>query len=198
MELAELATETAIAIAKEHDWQKLKTLATLTGDATTTAFDLPADYGRMLKKGEVHSSRYIGATFCRVRDEDEWILIGDQLAIPVPGNWIILGGQMQILPAMTTGETARFYYITKNIVSGDKSAFNADADVFLLSERVLTLGMIWRWRQQKRMEYAEDLKNYEIALSEEITADKGSNIVAVGRPRVSANVSAPYPGVLGP
>lgn len=196
MELADLATEAAIAIAKEHEWQKLKTLATLTGDGSTTAFDLPADYDRMVKDGNLHSSRYQTAYFSRVDSLDDWILIGDTLAEPSPGSWIVLGGKMNIKPAMASNETARFYYISRYIASG-KVVFSADADEFILPERLLTLGLIWRWRSQKRMEYAEDLQNYEIALSQEIARDRGARIISVGPQRYSGNVSMPYPGQLG-
>ena len=197
VELADLATETAIAIAKAHEWQKLKKLATLTGDGSTVAFDLPSDYDRMTRDGNVHSHLYQTALFSRVDSLDEWVMIGDQLAVPSPGSWIILGGQMQILPAMGDTETARFYYITNQIVSGSKKAFSADADEFLLPERLVTLGLIWRWRAQKRMEYSEDLQNYEIALSEEISRDKGARILSVGTRRYPGNLHTPYPGVLG-
>jgi hypothetical protein len=197
MELADLATETAIAIAKAHEWQKLKKLATLTGDGSTIGFDLPPDYDRMTKDGNVHSHLYQTALFKRVDDLDEWVMIGDQLAVPSPGNWIILGGQMQILPAMGSDETARFYYLSNQIISGSKTAFSADGDEFLLPERLVTLGLIWRWRAQKRMEYAEDLQSYEIALSEEISRDKGARILTVGTRSYPGNLNTPYPGVLG-
>lgn len=196
-ELAELATETAIAIAKEHDWQKLTKLHTYHGDASTIAFDLPSDYERMIKDGNLHSILYKTTLFRRVRDLDEWLYLRDVIATGLPGNWIILGGQMQIYPAMAATETARFYYITNQIVSGNKTSFTADDDVFVLPERLITLGLIWRWRSQKRMEYAEDLKNYEIALSEEISRDKGARILTVGVQRWPANVNRPYPGSLG-
>lgn len=197
MELADLATETAVAIAKEHEWQKLKTLATLTGDDTTTAFNLPTNYDRMVKDGNLHSNLYQTAHFARVDSLDDWVLIGDQLATPSPGNWIIIGGQMNILPAMVTGETARFYYIKNEITTTGGASFTSDADVFILPERLLTLGLIWKWRAQKRMEYAEDLKNYEIALEQEIARDRGARILNVGTVRYPANVTMAYPGILG-
>lgn len=197
MELADLSTEVAVSIAKAHDWQKLTTLATLTGDGSTTAFDLPTAYDRMIKDGHVHSSQYENAYFRRARDLDEWLFFQDEITTGLPGNWIILGGQMQILPAMASGETARFYYISNQIITGGKTAFDADDNTFLLPERLITLGLIWRWRAQKRMEYAEDLQNYEIALSEEISRDKGARLITVGTQRVPASVHLPYPGNLG-
>ncbi len=203
LELADLANEVATDIAQVHDWRKLQLLATLAGDAVAIAFSLPTDYDRMPKKAEVHSLNWKTANFRRVRDQDEWIYIQDNLISGMPGNWIILGGKMQIFPPMPVGETARFYYASNKVVAvdaasaGSKTAFETDTDCFVLNERLLTLGLIWRWRSQKRMEYAEDLKNYELALEQEIAKDKGSNILTVGTQRMPFDVAVAYPGVLG-
>lgn len=200
LEMADLATESAISIAKAHDWQLLTKLCTLPGDETTIAFDLPVDYGRMPKKAELHSIMFRTALFTKARDLDEWLYLNDFLVKGTPGNWIMLGGQVQIFPAMPTSESARFYYISNLIVQGATvrtAAFVADADTFLLPERLLTLDLIWRWRSMKRLEYAEDLQNFEIALSEEVTNDKGSNIITVGRQRFKTDLCVAYPGVLG-
>lgn len=231
LELGELATEAATDIAEYYDWQKLKVLQTYDGDGTTVAFDLPADYGRMLKKGNVHSSSWQAVPFRPAKDEDEWIYLQETAFSATPGTWIILGGQMRIFPAIPAGETARFYYISNNIIAesdgllnasgtfvdhnGDilvddsgnrlvsfstflsKTAFTDDNDVFVLSERLLTLSLIWRWRAQKRMEYAEDMANYETALEKAAATDKGSRILTAGRQRTRYDARVAYPGVLG-
>jgi hypothetical protein len=198
VEIADLANETAVAIAKAHDWQALTKLATLTGDGSEIAFPLPDDYDRMLLKAKVHSIRFRTAVFRAARDLDEWLFFNDYLTTGTPGNWVILGGQMQIFPAMPVDETARFYYMSNQIVSGAKTSFTLDADTFVLPERLLTLGLIWRWRSQKGMEYAEHLSNYEIALSEEISRDKGSHVITVGRQRYSSDVNFAWPGQITP
>src|SRR5260370_2314678 len=111
---------------------------------------------------------------------------------------------MEISRALPVGDPARFYYTSTQPVAagaglaGSKAAFTADADVLVLPERLLTLGLIWRWRSQKRMEYSEDMTNFEIAKSEEITKDKGRRIISVGRQRAPGGVSIAYPGRLGP
>lgn len=199
-EMGELATETAVSIAKEYDWRVLTKLGTLTGDASSTEFSLPPDYDRMPLKAALHSNAFLTATFRQARDLDEWLFIKDNVPSGVPGNWVILGGKMQIFPAMPASQTARFYYISKSIISNDgtpKSAFDKDSDVFALPERLLVLGLIWRWRAQKRLEYAEDMRNFEIALSQEILRDKGSSVITVGRRRYPGNVHEAYPGNLG-
>ncbi len=108
---------------------------------------------------------------------------------------------MKIYPPIPASSSALYYYVSNYVVrpnSGpDKATFTADNDTFLLDERLLTLGLVWRWRSQKRMEYAEDMANYEKLLAEISGRDKGSRILAEGRPRINANIGLSYPWPLG-
>lgn len=193
------ANRSARAIMEFHDWRALTVLGTLTGNGSSTSFDLPDDYDRMPKKARLHSASWQNSSFRRADDLDQWLYLNDTAINGTPGNWIILGGQLQIYPAMPVTETARFYYISNAIVdpeTGDnKSKFTADTDVYRLDERLLTLGIVWRWRAQKRLAFDIELRNYEIALSEAIGTDKGSRILTVGRQRMPAELA--YNGVLG-
>lgn len=227
LELGELATEAVADIADFYDWQKLKVLQNHEGDGSTIAFNLPIDFGRMLKDGEVHSLTWRDKPFRKARDENDWIRLQQVAPSGTPGVWIILGGQMQIFPPMPVGETAQYYYISNNLVAEsvdvptatsfgtlvdhagnvlidgnantflgfetflNKSAFTEDDDVFVLSERLLTLSLIWRWRAQKRMEYSEDLTNYETALATATANDKGARILVTGTRRGSASRAMP-------
>lgn len=204
-ELLLQAKETAASLLKEeHDWRDLTKLATLTGDATTVAFPLSTnvtDYERMVKGGKLHSLRFRNATFRAARDLDEWLYLNDSLLVGSPGNWIILGGSVQIFPPMPVSDTARFYYISNKVALSaagvPKVAFTADDDTFALDERLLYLGIVWRWRADKRMEYSEDMKNYDIATASAMGKDKGNQIITVGRQRISRGVETAYPGLLG-
>lgn len=205
IELGVLANQAARAICKYYEWQTLKVLKAYAGDGASIAFSLPTDYGRMLKTGHLHSTTWKNANYRKARDEDDWLYLQDTNISGTPGTWILLGGQMQIFPAMPIGESARHYYISKNHVAlsvgaaGTKSSFTLDADVFVLPERLITLSLMWRWRSLKRMEYSEDMMNYEIALAEEVAKDKGTRILTVGALRSNAAAGEiAYPGRLGP
>jgi hypothetical protein len=197
MELADLANDVATDIAKAHDWQQLRKLATLSGDGVKIAFDLPADYDRMLKATDVHSKNWKSAKFIAVRDEDQWLYIQQTAATGAPGYWIMLGGKFQIYPPMPVGEEAQFYYVRNTIVNGANATFSSDGETFALSERLLMLGLVWRWRAQKKMDYAEDMTNYELALEKLIASDKGSQKLVAGRQRVPTNAAIAFPGALG-
>lgn len=202
MEIADLVTETARDIAKTHDWQALLKQATLTGDGTTTSFSLPLDYDRMMLKGEVHSKSWATWRFTPARDLDQLMDFQSGLSVLNPGIWTMLGGKMEFYPAPASGETPKFYYVSKNFATsaGDapQDSFQKDDDKFLLDDRLLTLGLLWRWKAQKGMEYAELMASYEKALAEDIGRDKGARILAVGRGRMRGDVSIAYPGTIVP
>jgi hypothetical protein len=195
-ELRVQANKSAVAIAKVYDWQVITKRATITGDGSDTSFPLPSDYDRMVLKTNLASSAS-NIDLVKATDLDQWDYFQNHLSTTVPGYWMILGGEVQISPAPATGVVHSYYYVSKNVVAGDKPLFTADNDTFLLPERLLTLSIIWRWRASKRMEYAEDMRNFEIALGEETATDKGSRLLVVGRQRTPYNVSNAYPRALG-
>lgn len=198
LELGDLANETASAIRAEHDWQALTKLATLAGDGSATAFSLPVDFDRMLKKGEVRSPKWQTIRFVQARDLDQWMAFKAMAIAGTPGQWIIVGGKMEVLPAMSAQDSAQFYYISKNFTKQGKPEFVADADEFLLDERLITLGVIWRWRAQKRLEYAEDLQNFEIAQAQAIARDRSQRPLVIGSHRLPGNVDLAFPGTIIP
>src|SRR6185369_16934388 len=206
-ELLLAAKTTAESLVKEeHEWRALTLMATLAGDASTTIFPLATNttgFERLIKGAKLHSLRFKDATFRAAKDLDEWLFLKDSLLVGSPGNWVILNKAVQIFPPMPADDTARFFYISNYyaIAGADgvtpQASFLADTDTFALDERLLRLGIVWRWRANKRMEYAEDLKDYEIAKMAAMGTDKGNQIITVGRQRVSRSNEVAYPAMLG-
>lgn len=204
-ELLVAAKQVAESLVKEeHDWRNLTTLATCQGDASTVIFPLASvapGYERLIKGAKLHSLRFKNATFRAARDLDEWLFINDNLLVGSPGNWVLLNKSVQIFPPMPVSDTARFYYIS-NLYAAKadgtaQATFLADTDTFALDERLMRLGMVWRWRANKRLEYAEDLKDYEVAKSAAMGAEKGNQVIVVGRQRVRNGGRIAYPALLG-
>lgn len=195
-ELYSFSTEAATDIAKGHDWRLLTTLATLTGDGATTDFSLPSDYDRMPVKANVFRSSTT-RPMTPINDLDDWQYNRLQSFNNPNGEWIILGGLILVYPAMSNTDTAKFYYQSNLIIDpasgSNKTAFTIDTDVFRLPERLLKLSLIWRWKQSKGYDYAEDMQTYGVALAQEITRDKGSRMIGVGRARMP-DVDLAYPG----
>lgn len=207
LELTDLVNEVAVDIMKSHDWQALTKIETITADGSTTDFDLPADYDRMALGQAIHDSASWFWNYTSVGSLNDWLTLqnGGWSALS-PGWWIILQNQLKFHPAPHTNGT--YAYISNEIVrsapaSGTgvittKTQFTADDDTFVLSERLLTLGVVWRYREQKGMGYAEDMASYETALSQEQARDKGSRVISHRISRTPAGVRIGWPWPLGP
>lgn len=196
VELAALANRSAKALAKGHDWSRLKTLETLTGDGTTTQFTQPSDYARMLKKAQIWSTSLEGP-LRHIADTDEWLGLDVKSYDFVVNAWTIIGSNVELKPALGSTVTAYYYYITNLVVQpvsgSNKTDFTSDDDTFLLDEEMLTLEMIWRWKAKKGFAYAEDMVNAESHKAREITNDAGSRMLRIGRPRIPRDVKIAYP-----
>lgn len=195
-ELQVLANTTGLHIAKDYEWQALKAVATLTGDGTKPAFDLPDDYDRMLKEAELRSSRYV-TPLTPITASDQWLDMEIRQFNQVAGMWTMFGGQIHIRPAPAAGEEVKFFYMTRLWANDDqgslKDGFSKDTDTFRLPESLLELCMIWKWRAQKGLPYAQDQDNYEDAKEKLQSTDKGSRIIAVGRPGRFRGATTAYP-----
>lgn len=200
-ELQVLANTAGLYIAKDYEWQALKVIATLTGDGTKTAFDLPADYDRMLKTSDLRSSRYATGLH-HVTDSDQWLDTEIRQFNQVAGMWTLYGGQIQIKPAPAVGEEIKFFYMSNEWAKDDQGTmqdgFSKDTDTFRLSEKLLELCMIWKWRAQKGLPYAQAQDDYEDAKEKVMLNDKGARVISVGRVRVPSDAHIAYPGLIVP
>jgi hypothetical protein len=195
-ELQVLANSCAAYIAKDHEWQALKTLATLTGDGLAEAFSFPSDHDRMLKKTQLWSNRN-ARPLEHISDTDRWLELDVRQFGFVSGAWSIFGDQINIKPAPALGELIMFYYMSnkwaRNEAAVAKAAFTLDTDTFRLPEPLLALCMIWMWKSRKKLPYAQEKDDYEDAREKLIVADKGSHFIRVGRTRASRGAQIAYP-----
>ena len=201
IEIVDLANEVAADIVKRKDWRKLTKLKEMVGDGVTTGFDLPSDYDHLPTGMQVSVKEWTAWRYRAAADLNEWLDYVNGEPMVSPGAWIILEEQMQFQPAVDSGQTAQYYYISNNIVRDEnnvaKSSFTADSDRMIYDERLLTLGLLWRWRAQKRLEYSEDLANFENLLQEVAGEDKGASILFSRSGRWPFNSSQAYPFSLG-
>jgi hypothetical protein len=196
-EMLALSNEMAQRIAYDlRDWTRLKKTQTFTGNGVQTAFDLPANFKRMLLTTNVWRSTSALQPMMFVPDADQWLQRRLLNRLSAWGEWTIIGGQMLIYPVMGVGVSATFAYLDKNAISlasgGVGEAFLNDGDTYLLDERVLKLGMTWQWKAQKGAPYAEDVGTYGDALTNVMGHDSPSPII-IGRTPISSDARVAYP-----
>lgn len=194
MEIADLVNEVAQDIAKYQDWQALTKVALVTADGSSE-YDLPTDYDRQLLSSDLQQRTNWMWGYTHITDINDFLFQQNTGWNGVPGGWIIYGGKLRFSPA-PSGET-QYPYITKNYALGSDSTpkpqFDADTDSFVLPERLLTLGLVWRWRENKKLDASGDQEAFVKALDEYAGKDSGSSIIRFnGRRR--GNTSVPYMG----
>lgn len=114
------------------------------------------------------------------RNQQSW---QQQKAFAINGPWSsyrIMGGHLKMYPVPTAGQDCYFEHISKNWcenAAGDTtySSWNANDDVSLLDEQLITLGTIWRWKKLKGFEYAEDFNTYERRVTNSMGRDGGKD-----------------------
>jgi len=112
-------------------------------------------------------------------------------------QYILRGNQLLMLPSPSPGFQIYFEWISKywctSAGGAGQSSFQADTDVGVLDERLLTLGCIWRFKQMNKLDYAEAQDTYEAAVQDAIGRD-GSK----PRLNLAGAQSDIYPGVVVP
>ncbi len=188
VEMQSVVNTAARMICEDFDLQKLRVIKTNTGDDVSEEFALPDDYDRMLKTASMWSSRWFWS-INHITDADQWLELQVVPVATTYGNWIIYGGELHILPVMATDETAKFFYISNERVTADgggtKTAFTADSDTFRLSEDLLKLAIIYRWKMRKGLPYGEEMGDYQRDLALHMDKDQGSKPIISAQPWAS-------------
>ncbi|MGM5020186.1 phage adaptor protein [Tardiphaga sp. 367_B4_N1_1] len=202
VEIASLANEAATDIAKANDWQALTEFYELTGDGVTSAFAFPANYDRMIQATDIYDPTNWCWGYEHITDYGQWILRKAQGLGLLPGAWIIRKNQFHFFPTPSSGAEATFPYVSnqwaQSATGSAKALFDRDDDTFVLDDRLLTLALIWRWKSMKGMDYQEDIKNSDIALSQAMARDKGSRPIRKGGSALARlNTRAAWPWNLG-
>lgn len=194
--LLDIAQDMATEIARYQEWSVLKRLLVYTGNGENTEFDLPADFDRLpVKQGLWSSLHDWKLTF--YEDTDEWLEMLTRGYLTAWGSWTLLGGQAVFSPAPANGETIQFYYLTNRTVIDEtdmpKAEFTADSDRFRLDERLLRLGIVWRWKADNGLPSGDAEADYMTALQDRAAKDGGARSIRIGRAAFMRGVRLAYP-----
>lgn len=121
-------------------------------------------------------------------------------AMVMQGPWNqfqIRGNAILFNPIPSVGENIWFQYKSSNwcqsAAGAPQSRFLADTDVLLLDEATFKLGMEWRWKKAKGLDYAQEFNDYEQMLQTTKARDGTKDVINMGSSRYDI-----YPGVLVP
>ena len=185
-QLMTLSQQEGDELARRHDWRGLVIPAQMTGDGTSTDFDLPPDFHRLAAGPALWRNQTLVAPLAGPATSAEWVALTNTLTAGFRYAYRLLAGVIQVWPAPSAGEVLRLEYLSSHWISvADRSArrlrWSADSDFALVPERLVTLGLIWRWKRQKGLAYDEEKNTYEIELARACAADRGAREITAGR-----------------
>lgn len=200
--LLRLAQQEGRELARRHDWQALKVDYTFASTASEQQPAFPADFDRLLPQGELWDRtanlRYAGPV-----DDMTWgRLKGAAVNVAVPGYWRLLGGRLYLLPAPPAGHTLALPYMSSNWAESNngtpKDSFTADTDKARIPERLIALGIVWRFKRAKGLDYADDMATYEREVERATARDRGLGPLILGKPRRDLMPPYTWPGTIIP
>lgn len=172
-QLLAFAQEEGYTLARRHEWQVLQTEYTFPTANGTESYALPSDFSRILKEtvfNRTERRRMYGDL-----TPSQWQETKASLVTMVNPAFRVRGGLFLISPTPTAVETIAYEYITTKWCQSNsgtaQSAWAADTDTGLLDEALITLGIIWRYRKAKGLEYGDDMNTYEMEVNKSIMND---------------------------
>lgn len=188
LQLVAFAQDTGRELVERYSWNGLKMLANITGDGNSTLFNLPSDWMRLCPSDKSP----MGALISLARPtipligpvNDEWLNQMKALpAYPAYPVWRIVNGELEIWPALASGEVVQFWYFSKAWINGYTTGtaqqyWSNDNDTSILDEDIIMKGTIWRWKRAKGLDYAEEFREYQLSLERNAGQQDNERIVS--------------------
>lgn len=181
--LRNLANVEATSLLRLHDWQVLRKENTFTTSASETQTGaIPDDFLRFVNG--TMNNRSLNRPVWGPLTPQEW---QREKALPIYTSpnfaFIQRGGDLLFSPTPSATNTIYFEYISKNIVSDSggtgKQYFTADDDTLNIDEKLLDLGLVWRFRASKGLDYSQEKAIYDEILSSAVSQEKPSATISM-------------------
>ena len=185
-----LANEEGEELANEYSWQVLTNEATHTTVAAESQGSIltiaGADFGWI--KNDTFFDRTSNRPVLPV-DDVEWQRMKASSVTGPYSRFRISGNTLRALPTPTAGHTWAFEWVSKNWCESStgtgQDEWGADSDVAKLDETLITMGVVWRFKQSQGFEYGEDFNKYQRRLQNALARDGAKPRVRMGSGRSS-------------
>lgn len=146
------------------------------------AYPLPADFDFMLT-GTQWDRGYRWQIFGPLTPQ-EWQVLKSGLSPTGPRRrFRLMSGQFFLDPIPYDNNLLVYEYLSSNWcnaagnVAAPASAFALDTDTYVLPDDLMILGIQWRWKQKKGLDYDSEWKTYDQALQREIGRDTAARVL---------------------
>ena len=201
LQLLALLEEEGNDLSQRGAWQGITFEATHTTVATESqgAMTTIASNGFRYIKAQTLWDRTDKLPVLGPMSDEDWQQLKAVVTTGPRYRYRIRGGNLLVNPTPAAGHTWAFEYVSKNWILGIdgstyKQYFTLDTDTILLPEELALMGLRWRWKKEKGLEYAEDMRTYELQVKDVLGRDGGKGKVTMDQDRRQG----PQPGVWVP
>lgn len=180
IQLLGLANEEGDELAARYRWQNLTKEATFTTVATESQGSITTIAGTDFRYilNDTIWDRTLRRPIFGPLIASQWQQLKAQ---NMQGPWYqfrIRGNLLLFIPVPTAGDSCNFEWISRNWCQDSGAtttyaAWNADTDTGLIDEDVMAMGLIWRWKAAKGLDYGEDFNKYERRVADLMAQDAG-------------------------
>lgn len=196
IQIRELLEELLDQIITRHNWQGVTYEVVFTSVAAESQGAVsticPRSYYKILNETIFDRTRRL--PIFGPKSARDWSAMK---SIPLTGPYYqyrIRGNELLVFPAMPAGHTLALEYISRALMLDPEQEGNAqyvttvtnDANTFLIPDRLLLLGLRYKWKEEKGFAYDQEFQDFERMLAEESGAD-GT------KPRLSMEGGQMYP-----
>ena len=182
--LYQLAQEEGEELARYGDWRALRKEKTFTTVYAETQTDTPVPTDLAGIIDETVWNRSARRKLIGPIDPVEWQQWKAQTTFPVTDGFTLRGTDWLMQPPPTAGQTIAYEYRSANwCQSSDgtaQSAWAADTDTGLISERLMRMGLVWRFKQARGLEWSIDHENYLSEVDGELNRDRPRKVHQMG------------------
>lgn len=198
MLLFALAQQEGEELARYGDWRVLRKEKTFTTVFAETQTDtpLPADLDAIID--QTVWNRSARRPLYGPVDAAQWQQWKAGSTFPVTDSFTLRGASWLMGPVPAAGQTISYEYRSAYWCQSSggtaKAAWTADTDTALISERLMRLGIVWRFKKRRGLEWQSDHESYLNEVDGDLAADRPRKVIDLknGGPPVR------YPGITVP
>jgi hypothetical protein len=183
-QLLALAKKEGKELARRFNWELLKkegTFTTLAAETQVTSITTTfTSFGRIIDNSMWNrtQSRPVRGP---LSDQQWQRRLAAAAQVGVEFYFRIRGGSILFNPLPPAGDSIYFEYVSnKWCQSAGGTAqvdWAADTDTGIIDEEIMRLGVIWRFRKAKGLDYSEEFRTYELALEQVFGPDGGNDVL---------------------
>lgn len=178
LQIRALLEEEGNDLASRGSWEGLTFEASLTTLASDDqgAISTIASNGFRYIKNDTIWDRTSQLPVCGPMDSAEWQAMKALVNTGPMYRYRIRGGKLLVDPTPPAGNNWRFEYVSQYWSLGAngttyKQYFTLDTDTILLPETLVLMGLRWRYKKEKGLDYAEDFETYEMQVKDALGRD---------------------------